>query len=52
MRAPRVPEGNGLGVELDASSMKRWAAHFVEHGPMGHFTDPALPGHYRRLPLN
>jgi len=48
----RVPEGPGLGVELDPTSMKKWAAHFTEHGPMGHFHDPGRPGRYRRLPLN
>ncbi|TIW39541.1 MAG: chloromuconate cycloisomerase, partial [Mesorhizobium sp.] len=48
----RVPEGNGLGVELDPAAMKRWAGHFAEHGPMGHFSDPNNPGRYRRLPLN
>ena len=48
----RVPEGDGLGVELDPAAMKRWASHFTEHGPMGHFTVPGNPGRYRRLPLN
>jgi glucarate dehydratase len=47
-----VPEGDGLGVELDPAAMKRWAAHFTEHGPMGHFMDPGNPGRYRRLPLH
>lgn len=48
----RVPEGHGLGVELDPAGMARWAAHFREHGPMSHFHDPAMPGRYRRLPMN
>lgn len=48
----RVPEGHGLGVELDPAAMKRWSGHFAEHGPMGHFSDPNNPGRYRRLPLN
>jgi glucarate dehydratase len=48
----RVPEGDGLGVELDPAAMRRWAAHFAKHGPMGHFSDPDNPGRYRRLPLN
>ena len=48
----RVPEGLGLGVELDPVEMARWAAHFVENGPISHFNDPHNPGHYRRLPLN
>jgi glucarate dehydratase len=48
----RVPEDPGLGVTLDAAAMKRWSHHFAEHGPMGHFHDPKLPGRYRRLPLH
>ncbi|WP_299378709.1 enolase C-terminal domain-like protein, partial [uncultured Kiloniella sp.] len=47
-----VPEGCGLGVELDPEAMKRWHDHFVEHGPMSHFNDPANPGLFRQLPLN
>ncbi|MEP3278764.1 MAG: mandelate racemase/muconate lactonizing enzyme family protein [Stappiaceae bacterium] len=47
-----VPEGPGLGVELDAAAMKKWSTHFSENGPMSHFNDPANPGRYRRLPLN
>ena len=47
-----VPEGPGLGVELDPAAMKRWSAHFADHGPMSHFVDPANPGRYRRLPLH
>jgi glucarate dehydratase len=48
----RVPEGHGLGVTLDGEAMKRWRKHFVDNGPMSHFHDPAMPGRYRRLPLN
>jgi glucarate dehydratase len=48
----RVPEGDGLGVTLDREAMTRWHQHFVDHGPMSHFHDPAMPGRYRRLPLN
>ncbi len=48
----RVPEGHGLGVTLDADAMTRWSQHFVDNGPMSHFNDPAMPGRYRRLPLN
>jgi glucarate dehydratase len=50
--AVRVPEGDGLGVTLDVKAMKHWAKHFADHGPMSHFHDPAMPGRYRRLPLN
>ena len=48
----RVPEGDGLGVELDPAAMKRWAKHFAENGPISHFHDPDRPGRYRRLPLH
>lgn len=48
----RVPEGPGLGVELDPEGMRRWAGHFAEHGPMSHFHDPRNPGRYNRLPLH
>jgi glucarate dehydratase len=47
----QVPEGPGLGVTIDPAAMRRWAAHFREHGPMHHFVDPERPGRYRRLPL-
>lgn len=47
----RVPEGHGLGVTLDRAALARWARHFEENGPMSHFSDPAQPGRYRRLPL-
>jgi glucarate dehydratase len=48
----RVPEGPGLGVTLDRDALAHWHRHFLEHGPMSHFHDPAAPGRYRRLPLN
>lgn len=47
-----VPEGLGLGVTLDPAAMRRWSAHFTEHGPMRHFDHPDQPGRYLRLPLN
>jgi glucarate dehydratase len=47
----RVPEGPGLGVDLDPAQMARWAAHFADNGPMSHFADPRNPGRYNRLPL-
>lgn len=47
----RVPEGPGLGVTLDRAALARWHRHYVEHGPMDHFLDPAASGRYRRLPL-
>jgi glucarate dehydratase len=47
-----VPEGPGLGVTLDRKSMDALHRHYVEHGPLDHFHDPAAPGTFRRLPLN
>lgn len=47
-----VPEGDGLGVTLDGNAMAHWHKHFVDNGPMSHFNDPAMPGRYRKLPLN
>lgn len=47
-----VPEGPGLGVELDPEEMKRWHQHYLENGPMDHYYDPVNPGYFRRLPLD
>ena len=47
-----VPEGPGLGVELDRDALAHWHKHLVENGPLDHFHDPAMPGKFRRLPLN
>ena len=46
-----VPEGPGLGVTLDRAALKVWNRHFVEHGALDHFHDPAFPGRHRRIPL-
>jgi glucarate dehydratase len=48
----RVPEGPGLGIELDPEEMRRWSGHFAEHGPLSYFQDPRNPGRYNRLPLH
>ena len=48
----RVPEGPGLGVNLDPEAMARWHKHFVDNGPMGHFDHPETPNRYTRLPLD
>ena len=45
----RVPEGPGLGVNLDSEAMARWHQHFVDNGPMGHFHHPDTPNRYTRL---
>jgi len=47
-----VPEGDGLGVELDRDALKRWHRHYQENGPMDHFYDPKRPGYFRKLPLH
>lgn len=46
-----VPEGPGLGVELDREALDRWHRHYIDNGPMNHFYDPDKPGVFRRLPL-
>lgn len=46
-----VPEGPGLGVELDREALARWHRHYEEHGPMNHFLNLVRPDRYRRLPL-
>lgn len=46
----RVPDGPGLGVELDPDALARWHQHYVENGPLDHYLDPWGDGHYRRLP--
>lgn len=46
-----VPDGPGLGVNLDREALACWHRHFVDHGPLDHFHDPAQPGRFRRLPL-
>lgn len=46
-----VPEGPGLGVELDRDALRHWHQDYVDNGPVDHYYDPNNPGHYRRLPL-
>ena len=47
-----VPEGPGLGVELDQEGLNRWHQHYLKHGPLDHFYNPIRPGCFKRLPLN
>jgi glucarate dehydratase len=49
--AVQIPDGHGLGVELDRELLKRLHGDFLENGPLDHFQDPMRPGRYRRLPL-
>ena len=46
-----VPEGPGLGVELDREALNHWHQHYLEHGPLDHFCNPDRPGCFKRLPL-
>ena len=46
-----VPEGPGLGVELEPEALNRWHQHYLEHGPLDHFYNPDSPGCFKRLPL-
>ncbi|MBF0209426.1 MAG: mandelate racemase/muconate lactonizing enzyme family protein [Desulfamplus sp.] len=48
----KVPEGNGLGVEIDSDALKIWNKHYIDNGPMNHYFAPEKPGYFRRLPLN
>jgi glucarate dehydratase len=48
----RVPEGPGLGVTLNREMLKRLHQDYLDNGAMNKYHDPALPGTYRRLPLN
>jgi glucarate dehydratase len=47
-----VPEGPGLGVELDREALAHWHRHFIDNGPMDHYYAPEKPGYFRRLPLD
>ncbi len=45
-----VPEGPGLGVELDEDRMKEYAAYFEKHGGYSFPLDPHNPEWYQRVP--
>lgn len=47
-----VPEGPGLGVTLDRGALAHCHQHLVATGLLDYFHDPAMPGRFRRLPLN
>lgn len=47
-----VPEGHGLGVEIDRDALNFFHQKFMTDGQMDHFYDPFNPGVYRQLPLN
>lgn len=46
----RVPEGPGLGVELDREKMARYADHFAEVGNYVYDRDPHRPGWFPVIP--
>jgi glucarate dehydratase len=46
-----VPEGPGLGVELDRAALAHWHQHYIDNGPMDHYQNLDRPGYFRRLPL-
>jgi glucarate dehydratase len=46
-----VPEGPGLGVELDQQALNRCHQHYLKLGPLDHFDNPDRPGCFKRLPL-
>jgi glucarate dehydratase len=45
-----VPDGPGLGVELDRDKLAEYAELFRELGPYPYDRDPARPGWYPLLP--
>lgn len=47
-----VPEGHGLGVELDRDALNFFHEKFKTEGAMSHFYDPFNPQKFRKLPLN
>jgi len=45
-----VPEGPGLGVELDEDRMTEYEAYFQKHGGISFPLDPQRPEWYQRVP--
>lgn len=46
-----VPEGPGLGVTLSQDKLKFLHQHYLDHGAMNKYQNPADPGKFVRLPL-
>jgi glucarate dehydratase len=46
-----VPDGPGLGVELDREKLKKYASYYTEKGEAGEFMDPFRPDYIPNLPL-
>lgn len=47
----RVPEGPGLGVEIDPLKLEKYARYHQEKGEAGEFLDASRPGWIPTLPL-
>ncbi len=47
----KVPDGPGLGVELDREKLARYHAYYEKHGDAGEFLDPYRPQWSPTLPL-
>ncbi len=46
----RVPQGPGLGIELDRDKLQQYAAYYQEHGGYAYDRDPQRPDWYSILP--
>lgn len=46
-----VPDGPGLGVELDRSSLDKYHDAYLEHGDRDEFQDERRRGWHPRLPV-
>ena len=46
-----VPEAPGLGVTLSEDKLRHLHQHYLQHGAMNKYANPADPGRYIRLPL-
>ena len=48
--AIKVPDGYGLGVELDREKLEKYNDYYKEHGGYAYDRDPARPGWFSILP--
>lgn len=48
--AIKLPEGNGLGIELDREKLKKYNEYYKEHGGYHYDRDPERPDWYSILP--
>ncbi|MEM4206202.1 MAG: enolase C-terminal domain-like protein, partial [Nitrososphaerota archaeon] len=47
----KVPDGPGLGIEIDNKKLERWHQYYRQHGDVIEFLDPYRPEWIPRLPL-